>query len=293
MDDIITSRKKLSTKFHFLVNSFKKDVYRRHCYLCQGIYSSKSCVCEACFWDLPWKQCSCLGCGLPLSGNWGSSLQSRLYYPAIGNMLHPESGISGDQHFFRSSCPACTATPFEFDRCITPLAYAFPIAEIIHQFKYHKKRYWRYFLGDLLTLYLKTFQSDLYTGSEYPTPELIIPVPISAAKLFQREFNQSLGIAHNLAKALSAPVEHSAIITNNRTTSQASLTRNQRLSHSQNAFQAGSQFEKIRGKSIMIVDDVITTGSTANQIARLAKQAGATSVEVWGIARTPKSGVTL
>ncbi len=291
MEDIITSGKKLSTKFHFLVNSFKKDIYRRHCYLCQAVYSSHLCVCEACFWDLPWKQCSCLRCGLPIATNWDSSLQSRLHYPAAGEQF-PIEKVEVGQHFFRNSCLECTAAPFEFDRCITPLTYSFPIGEIIHQFKYQKRRYWRYFLNDMLMLYLKAFRSDLYDASDYPTPELIIPVPISAAKLFQREFNQSHGIASKLAQAFAAPIAQSAISTSFRSVSQASLSRSQRLTHSQDAFQAGNQFAEIRGKSIMIVDDVITTGSTANQIARLAKKAGATSVEVWGIARTPKTGPT-
>lgn len=99
-------------------------------------------------------------------------------------------------------------------------------------------------------LYLKAFRSDLYDASDYPTPELIIPVPISAAKLFQREFNQSHGIASKLAQAFAAPIAQSAISTSFRSVSQASLSRSQRLTHSQDAFQAGNQFAEIRGSRL-------------------------------------------
>lgn len=293
MDDIITSRKKLSTKFQFLVNSFREDIYRRHCYLCDESYSSKLQICEPCFWDLPWQERSCIRCGLPhASAIIGQLHDAQLSYPAFANKNNalPDHLLKKLSVSFRWRCIACYQQDLSFDRCITPFTYQYPVSDIILNYKYQRQRYWRSCINRLFSNYIALFRNDLYDKLSFPLPDIVVPVPISPMKLYSRQFNQAEEIARNIAKALAVPQENHAVIKVRDTPAQASLSFNQRQRNSQQAFSLGKGAGTLQGKAVMIVDDVITTGSTANQMAKLVKQAGATSVEVWGLARTPKTG---
>jgi ComF family protein len=304
MDDIITSKAVLSTKFQFLVDSIRQDIYRRHCYLCDSTFSSPLRICEPCFWDLPWQQRFCLSCGLPLPANrMTPPLNARLCYPKPGYPKpgYPKPGyperrypdpVNPDTQLVHVApalrCLNCLLEDFHFDRCITPFVYGFPIAEVIHQYKYQRKRYWRAFIGGLLKRYATTFREALYTDLSYPLPDFIVPVPISDKKLGERHFNQAEDIARSLAKSLSAPMELQAIRKNNESRTQAGLSFSERQFNSRHAFSAGKNIGRLHARSVLIVDDIITTGSTVNQVAGIIREAGATSIEVWGVARTPK-----
>ncbi|MBN1493035.1 MAG: ComF family protein [Candidatus Omnitrophica bacterium] len=114
--------------------------------------------------------------------------------------------------------------------------------------------------------------------------DCIVPIPLSRMRMLQRGFNQAHIIATSVGKALGKPV-----ITNilNRKTGrvQANLKRNQRLTKQRGTFMI-RRAHLIRGKHLLIVDDIYTTGSTVNECARILKKHGARAVNVFTLART-------
>lgn len=287
MDDIITSKKKLSTKIRFLVNSFKEDIYTRHCYLCDATTSAKISLCEACFRDLPWKLDCCTRCGLEVDSQpYKRQHNPPLDYPQSSQKIsYLKEANSFSTH---ADCIECRNQHYYFDRCITPFNYTFPIPEIIYQYKYLNKRFWKRPLGSLLTLYLLNVIDHHYADKLYPYPDVIVPVPISSSKLKQRQFNQTEELARFLCRRLDATLVTQATKRHDDTPSQVSLSLTERRANTKAAYSPGRLIKLVENKSVLIVDDVITTASTVDEIARILKNAGAKSVEVWGLARTPK-----
>ncbi len=112
-------------------------------------------------------------------------------------------------------------------------------------------------------------------------PDCIIPVPLHAARLRERGFNQSLELARPIARRLHLPLDTHRCRRLRNTPPQADLTARHRHSNIKGAF---GVTEKISGH-IAIIDDVMTTGSTAQEMSRILLDAGAAEVEVWVCAR--------
>ena len=110
--------------------------------------------------------------------------------------------------------------------------------------------------------------------------DLLMPVPLHRARLWKRRFNQAAILAGRVGKAVGIPVDLSALRRTRRTTSQVGLSRGDRHRNVADAFAvAPAAVARIRGKRILLVDDVITTGSTLGGCARVLKEAGATEVD--------------
>jgi ComF family protein len=113
-------------------------------------------------------------------------------------------------------------------------------------------------------------------------PDALIAVPLHTKRLRERGFNQSNEITHYLHDALAIPQYHHSIKRIINTASQASLNAVGRRKNIKGAF----EFTIPEGiQSVAIIDDVVTTGSTANEIARTLKKAGVKRVEIWAFAR--------
>ena len=110
-----------------------------------------------------------------------------------------------------------------------------------------------------------------------------MPVPIHPRRLYKRGFNQSQEIARVLASRLGLPLKSNLVKKTRITAPQFELSPKQRLKNVKGAFKLQG---KLAYKHLAIVDDVITTGSTLNEITRILKQAGAESVVAWACART-------
>ncbi len=121
--------------------------------------------------------------------------------------------------------------------------------------------------------------------AEMPVPEaqIIIPVPPDIKRLKARGFNHSSLIARELSKRLSIPLELDGLIKVKSTAQQVNLKREERLRNMRGAFRALRDF---RGKRILLVDDVITTGATASECARALLRAGAEEVYLVAVARS-------
>jgi ComF family protein len=171
-------------------------------------------------------------------------------------------------------CGQCLKTPPHFDATLAALRYAFPADQLIMRLKYTAHLPLAILLGNLLGKRLP-LQERL--------PDLLIPMPLHRARLAERGFNQALEIARPLARISGVPIQTTGILRARNTASQADLSAKQRLANVRRVFDSRVGFQ---GMSVAIVDDVMTTGASLNELAHTLKRAGAVRVENWVVART-------
>ena len=173
-----------------------------------------------------------------------------------------------------SICGACLKHMPHFDATEAVFRYEFPVDSLIHSLKYAHRIASADFLGKALARMASPFR-----------PDLIVPVPLSAARLAERGFNQSVEIARPLARALGSPLEISRIHRRRDTTPQASLPWKERARNIRHAFECDVD---LTDKTVFVVDDVMTTGATLDELARTLKAHGAARVENRVLARALK-----
>jgi ComF family protein len=118
--------------------------------------------------------------------------------------------------------------------------------------------------------------------------DLILPVPLSPARLAERGYNQAWLLARGLGHALRLPAQDGALMRQRSTPRLMSLDGEARLSAIRGAFQVSPAWaHRLRGRHVALVDDVLTTGATLNEISRLLRQHGAAGISAWVLARTP------
>ena len=179
-------------------------------------------------------------------------------------------------------CALCQrATPY-FRKAVAYGAYDGALRELLHLFKYQHVRSAAPLLGRLLDRAL--------AATELPEGLIVVPVPLARAKERSRGFNQAEEIARSFVRCrtgASIQVDTAALIRIRETASQTGLTRLQRRSNLRGAFAVADR-DKVRGRDILIVDDVMTTGTTAGECARVLRKAGANQVFVATVARAIK-----
>jgi ComF family protein len=116
-------------------------------------------------------------------------------------------------------------------------------------------------------------------------PDALIPVPLGARRFRGRGFNQATEVARHLRKLTGVEVRTDLVIRVRETAEQAALPRDERRKNVRGAF---ALLQPLPYTHVAILDDVVTTGSTVNEIARLLRQAGAGKVQVWAVARAGK-----
>lgn len=161
------------------------------------------------------------------------------------------------------------------------LAYLFKYSGII------REKIISYKFKDHSYLY-KTF-SKIITKNEkicrfIKNYDIIIPVPIHKKRFRQRGYNQSELIAREISRTLEIPMERDALAKVENNTAQSKLTKLERIDNAKNVY-AIKNTENIRGKAVLLLDDIYTTGSTANECSKMLKQAGASEVAVLAIAK--------
>ncbi|MDV8151733.1 phosphoribosyltransferase family protein [Acinetobacter pittii] len=152
--------------------------------------------------------------------------------------------------------------------------YAYPVNRIIQQFKYEQKLHYQILLGEILK------------QLKFPKVQAIVPMPISNQRLIERGFNQSLLLANILSRYLKIPVWQPIQRLNEH--SQKGLTRLERFENIEQQFLPHHQ-EKRRYRRVLIIDDVITTGSSVHSLSQALKQLGCTSIHTACLAATTKS----
>ena len=168
------------------------------------------------------------------------------------------------------TCGACLKTPPAFDATIAVWRYGFPLDKLIQALKFQHR----------LAL------AGLFAGAmraEAPAHgDLILPMPLSSARLRQRGFNQAMEIARPLARALQLPLSIDDCRRTLDTAPQSSLPWKARRRNMRNAFECRTD---LRDKTIVVIDDVMTTGATLDELARTLKRHGAVRVINWVVAR--------
>lgn len=169
-------------------------------------------------------------------------------------------------------CGACQSRPPHFDATTAAFRYAFPIEHVVQRLKYRH----RLPLADWLA-------GALAARIGNPDVDCIVPLPLSAPRMRERGFNQAQELARPLARKFGLPLASDACIRVLDNAPQASLPWKARQANIRHAFECRLD---LSGKTIAVVDDVMTTGATLNEFARVLKQHGAARVQNWVIART-------
>ncbi len=221
----------------------------------------------------------CLLCGQPGVSENGRDLCSACE-AELGRIVRPceRCGIPlPPQGTHQGLCGRCQRRPPVFDRCIAPFLYKDQIGFLVTQLKYAGNLSCARLLGDLLAEHLAKQKS--------PMPDLLMPVPLHPSRIRERGFNQALEIGRLLARRLDLPMDSKTLKRTRATDPQTELSLQQRLSNLKGAF---SLRRPLAAAHVALVDDVVTTGSTAAEIAKVLKQSGVSRVSVWAPARTPR-----
>ncbi len=177
-------------------------------------------------------------------------------------------------------CPHCIRRPLPFRRCVCAGDYGFPWDRLITRLKFHGEVAEAAPLASALAGAVR--QAHAVDGL------LVLPVPLSAARLAERGLNQSWEIGRRVARELGLAAQAGALLRLRDTPHQVGLARQQRLQNLQGALCVEPAHQRaIEGRDIALVDDVMTTGATAAACADVLLRAGAASVQAWVVARTP------
>ena len=211
----------------------------QQCLLCAAPARAQP-VCDACYASLPWlTDVRCPQCALPTS----------------------DADI----------CGACLSHPPRYDRVSAAFAYVWPLAPLIHRYKY---------AGNLA---LATLLAQALSARLAGDADLIIPMPLAPQRLRSRGFNQALEIARVVSRMTGVPLAANACRRVRDTAPQVSLPWQERAHNIRNAFACDADLSGLR---VAVIDDVMTTGATLNELARNLRQAGALEIQGWMVART-------
>lgn len=171
-------------------------------------------------------------------------------------------------------CMHCRKNQPLFDQAVSVGLFEGSLREAIHQFKYRPCRALAAPLAKWMTGNLKSIDDV----------DLIMPIPLHSVRLRQRGFNQSLLLAHELSVNFSIPLSYNNLLRVLPTKPQVELSGEERIKNVQNAF-ALAHPEEASEKSILLIDDVFTTGATINECTRVLRNAGSTVVRALTLAR--------
>ena len=172
-------------------------------------------------------------------------------------------------------CGQCIKKPPYFDNALIAYVFEEPLRSLLHRFKYHNNLHLCSFLCQLM---LDAVQKQPVST----TAPCLIPVPMHSKRLRQRGFNQAAVLTKALARKLSLPYDLTSCQKIINTAPQASLDSEQRQKNLRNAFHS----KALPYEHIILIDDLLTTGCTANELAKTLKETGVKRVDVWCCART-------
>ena len=222
-------------------------IYPNICLQCDAPGSNRIDLCERCFKSLPWVHYACQRCALSLT--------------------------SGNANL----CGACRNKKFYFDHVYAPFQFEGFIRDAVYQFKFNQKLNQGKLLAHLFIKHIEKQQLNI--------PEIIIPVPLHKNRIHKRGYNQALEIARIVSKEIDNELSYREIYRNRDTGVQMELPAKQRHKNVKDAFSLKENSTIFKNKHVCIMDDVVTTGNTVNEVAKNIKSAGAKRIDVWCIAR--------
>lgn len=173
-------------------------------------------------------------------------------------------------------CASCAAEPPHFDATLAAFRYEAPITQAIAGLKYHAQFRQSRWLGAEIAR-LAAERSNLL-------PDLLVPVPLHPSRLRSRGYNQALELARGITRHLAIDIDWRTATRVRATADQIGKRARERRKEVRKAFAVSTA---VSGRHIALIDDVMTTGSTVDELARAAREAGAARIEVWVAARVP------
>ena len=186
--------------------------------------------------------------------------------------------ISGDPQI-QNMCTDCKKEKIYFDHALSVFHYDGVLKELVHDFKYKKVTSLAAGFADLVVDFMKEYSMAKDT-------DIILSIPMHPWRLFKREVNASDILAKNIAKRLGRRYSTKILKKIKNTPPQSKLPRSERINNIKYSFSIHKNKEtEIKDKNILLVDDLLTTGSTVNECARLLKGASSGRIEVITLAR--------
>lgn len=177
-----------------------------------------------------------------------------------------------------SLCGQCLAHPPAYDASCAVLNYVFPVDRLIHALKYQGQLAFAAWCAELI--------AERITDTQ--RPDYLVAMPLSAPRQRERGFNQAIEIARHLSRQIKIPLLKHAVQRIKHTPPQTDLPWKERAKNIRGAFVCRAD---LTGKSLALVDDVMTTGASLHELAKILKRAGAMRVENWLVARTLRTAM--
>lgn len=230
-------------------------VFPPTCILC-GAPGDDGCdLCAGCAAELPVLGLACVRCALPLPAS-----------------VTAGQGDAGDGPL----CGRCQRKPPAFERAHAAFRYEQPLPALVAGLKFNGRLNTLRLMGELLA-------ASLREAAPAP-PACIVPVPLHVRRLRERGYDQALELGRVLGRALDLPVAATACERTRATPPQTTLEGKARARNLRGAFRATTD---LSGTHVAVLDDVVTTASTVDEVARALRRAGASRVDIWCLARTP------
>ncbi len=180
-------------------------------------------------------------------------------------------------------CGRCLRRAPAFDRTFAAATYEAPFAQLVRGFKYGAALAYAPLFADLLHARITALDPAIVDDID-----LLLPVPLAHERMASRGFNQSIEIARLLARRIGKPLDTRSVLRIHDTSPQAALPFEARRRNIRGAFcVVDARRADLTGRRVAVVDDVMTTGATLDELARTLKRAGVTSVSNCVVARTP------
>ena len=221
-------------------------------------------------WLLPFHCLQCKSAIKPSSGPFCTPCYLQLPFQGNNCTQCGQQYSSGHDY-----CGRCLSSPPSFDQCFCPFEYKSGIKELICNIKYREKPSLAEHAAQLLAREIIEQEIEL--------PQAIIPVPMHLKRLRSRGYNHANLIAKQLSRILDITHIDDLVAKTKPTLTQAGLSLKKRKTNLKNSFELTKNTDF---KRIAIIDDVMTTGATAEEIAKILKKNGVDYIQVWGIAHT-------
>lgn len=237
---------------HFFLN-FINFIFPPQCIICKSILNNDDGICPECLNNINFiTDPKCAYCGYPFEFQFNNRFSPRILI-----------------------CSRCLHNKPRFDKALSVLHYNDASKKIILPFKHGDKTHYSKIMAKMMSNSFSYFPHKI---------DFIIPVPIHLKRMLKRKYNQSALLANHLSHFSNIPVLHNVLFRSHFKQSQGHLSFEDRKANVFGAFLVKNP-SLIKGKNLLIVDDVMTTGATLNECASVLKNAGARRVYVLTFAR--------
>jgi ComF family protein len=217
-------------------------------------------LCVDCEAEIPVVPDPCRRCGLPRHVAAGGGTASDMAWDTA------------------DGCVRCRALDLPYARCVAPWAYEFPVTQLVQALKYEGALANARVFGTRMVM-----QALREQGGPWRAAALVVPMPLHPSRLVERGFNQSHEIARVVSRLLDLRLAARGLRRVRATAPQVGLSRQERAGNLNGAFAADPSL--VAGQHVVLIDDVVTTGSTATEAASTLRAAGAESIAIWAVAR--------